>query len=294
LVLGRAASKPPTPPVLEAPQVVAQPPEPPPTVEPPQAPKQAEPPKVAAEPPAPAREAVVSWAASVTRANGLALAAGSRCTIEARLAWKATNAVVKGLSMHCGKTKLYSTDDALNGTAMMKNDAIEAFGAREGETTFSLQFSDVGSRNGARGQIDLDTKLGKGIAFREGLDGFRVEFSAPRESAPAKTTADVLRVEGRVTKASGSAPAKEGATCALRAMPTGKRQACIAEIACGMKVVVPSKAPVTCSYEGAKVVGVQAAESPSFAFDVKEPAVTIKGSDYELGISFGGVAGEEP
>jgi hypothetical protein len=80
------------------------------------------PPEVRNEP-AQRRTTTARWTATVARAEGLPLAPGTSCTIEATVATTDTNATVPALEVLCGTQKLYRSKDALNGMAQMSNDA---------------------------------------------------------------------------------------------------------------------------------------------------------------------------
>jgi len=249
-------------------QPVAQPPEPA-TVAPPVAvaPVPAAPiPLEPITPPSTPRSTTARWAASVTRAEGLPIAAGSSCTIEAILATNHTNAIVRELTVFCGATKLYRSKDSLNGMAQMSNDAREKLGSADDKSSFTMSYRDIGSRTGERTQIDLDTPTRQGAVFRETIPRFRVELSVPVASAATAALAGPdqrLRRAGKVVDLSGVPALKSGAACVLRAMPNGKGNDCVAEIACGTTVLWPSTTPVKCTYEAGRPATVTADQGPA-------------------------------
>lgn len=219
------------------------------------------------------RSTTARWNAKVSRAEGLPIAPGSSCTIHATIAAADTNAIVRELAIECGGQKLYRSTDALNGMAHMSNDAREELGRDDETSSFTLKYSDIGTRTGARSQVDLDTSSRQGTVFRESTPRFRVDLSMPTSSVlgpPLSGSDQRLRRSGRIIEVSGSAPVKNGATCVLRAMPTGNRAACTAEIACGATVLWPKTAPVRCTYEASRPVTVETDEGP--------PSFTLEGS----------------
>lgn len=210
-----------------------------------------------ADPELEARTATARWKATVKSAEGLALAPGSSCIVEAALEAKKTNAGVDSLTVTCGSEVIYSSAEALNGMAQMGNDAQERLGPSDDRSRFTLQYSDIGTRSGKRGQIDLDTTQQQGSVFHETIPRYRVELSLPVESEPTIPLAGAaqrLRLNAHVTEVTGAAPVKVDAKCVVRAMPTGKQGDCVAEVLCGQAVLFPaSTSGVQCRYEGARV-----------------------------------------
>ncbi len=208
---------------------------------------------VAKRVPAP-RSAQARWNAKVTRAEGLPIAAGSTCTVDATITTTDTNTGVRGLEVQCGTQSLYRSSDRLNGMSQMSNDAREVMGPSDDKSTFTLAYSDIGTRTGERTQVDLDTTKHQASVFRDTIPRFRVELSLPTTSSPGTPLSDAdhrLRRAGKVSHVTGTSPVKEGAACVLRAMPTGKRKECSAEVACGTAIVWPTSAPVSCTYDDA-------------------------------------------
>jgi hypothetical protein len=202
------------------------------------------------------------WSASVQRAEGIALAPGTPCTLDATVEAVVTNARVADLELACAGRTLYRKSDSFSGMAKIDNDARERLGRRDDQSTFTLQYNDIGARTGARSQVDLDSTKRTGAVFRETSPRWRVELTMPVESqptAPLSGAAQRLRREGRVTKVSGATLVSPGATCVLRAMPTGYRDACVAELLCGAAVLFPAGSGVRCTYDGARPDGVESA-----------------------------------
>jgi hypothetical protein len=164
----------------------------------------------------------------------------------------------------------------------MNNDAREVLGAADDKSSFTLAFSDIGTRTGARAQVDLDTTRRQASVFRDTIPRFRVELSLPATSvpgAPLSGPAQRLRRAGKVSHVTGAAPVKEGATCVLRAMATGKGKDCAAEVACGATIVWPTSAPVRCTYDGARPTSVATADGP-VSLGLEGAALTVKGKAF--------------
>jgi hypothetical protein len=271
------------------------PPPPPPAVEPqaaPQAPIPLQPldPReltapVPTDPPSssPAsRSTTARWNAKVTRAEGLAIAAGTGCTVEATIATSDTNASVKELSIQCGTQSLYRSTDRLNGMSQRASDAREVLGPADDKSTFTLAYRDLGPRTGERAQIDLDTTHRQASVFRETIPRFRVELSVPAtstEGAPLSGPDQRLRRAGKVRQVTGSAPVKIGASCVLRAMATGKRADCVAELACGRTIVLPSTAPVECLYEASRPTTITTRDGPT-GLKLEGSTLSVKGAAF--------------
>jgi hypothetical protein len=207
------------------------------------------------------RTAEPRWAAKVRRAEGLPLPPGARCSIVARVEARGTNAVVPTLRVECGKHVLFDGADDFNGIAARHNDAQERLGPTDERSTFTLQYSDLGARTGARAQVTLDSMRREVVAFRESSPRYRVELTMNVESeptAPLSGASERLRRRGRVVEVSGAPRVAAGDQCVVRAMPTGKREACVVEVACGTKVLAPAMTPAQCRYEVARPVSVSA------------------------------------
>ena len=228
------------------------------------APTPAPPPKRERPEPAPMRSAKARWRATVKSAQGAPVAPGSTCFVDAVITTRDTNTGVPDLSVTCGSEVIYSTEQPFNGVAQMGNDALERLGPTDEKSTFTLQFTDMGTRSG-RPQIDLDTKLRQGVVFRDNLPKLRVELSLPIESEPTAPLAGPeqrLRRPARVTEVSGLPALKVGTECILRAMPTGQKDACVAEVSCGATRLFPVTSPVKCAYEDGRPVSVASAGGP--------------------------------
>lgn len=254
------------------------PPEPLPKVTPPREPVALPRPVASAPPPPPSRSTTAKWTATVARADGLPLAPGSACTIEATITARETNALVPQLSVTCGSQKLYDSSDALNGMAQMRNDAREKLGPNDDKSVFTMVYRDIGSRTGARTQIDLDSNVRQGAVFRDTIPRFRVELNVPQTSVPTTALAGAeqrLRRTGKLTETSGAATVKVGTSCVLRAMPIGKGKDCVAEVACGTSILFPSTAKVTCTYAVDKTTDVTGDDDAN-ALAIDGTSLTLK------------------
>ena len=228
--------------------------------------------------PAPARETTARWNAKVTHAEGLPLAAGAACTAEATITTNDTNATVPALTIQCGAQILFRSTDSFNGMSQSSNDAREVLGSTDDKSTFTLVYSDLGTRSGDRSQVDLDTTKHQISVFRERIPRFRVELSVPATSVPGPPLAGAaqrLRRTGKVSHVTGASPAKEGTSCTLRAMADGKRTECLAEVACGTTILWPSTTPVQCTYEESRPVTVTTEDGPT-ALSLEGSALTVK------------------
>ncbi len=181
----------------------------PPKVEPPPAPKS----EPRAEPTfqlPTTRFAKARWRATVKSAQGASFGPGSSCFVDATITTQDTNTGVPELTVTCGAQVIYSSEESFNGVSQTGNDAIERMGATDDKSTFTLQYSDVGTRSG-RAQIDLDSNHREAAVFRENIPRMRVELSLPVESEPTTPLAGAaqrLRRTGRVTEVSGAAAVK--------------------------------------------------------------------------------------
>ena len=196
------------------------------------------------------REGKARWTATVKRAEGLPLAKGSTCFIDATLHTVGTNEEGPSSSSPAAPPRLTDLNDALNGMAMTSSDALERFAKADGKSVFTLKYEDKGTRAATKNQMMLDTIEELGVVFSENLPTFRVELTVPVESAPAPPIAERLARKGVVTEASGDAPAKAGGHCTLRALGNGHHATCIAEIACDGHPLIKSTDAVDCAYDG--------------------------------------------
>lgn len=252
-------------------------------------PSPAPPPTVAPAPPALPRETTARWNAKITRAEGMPLGAGSSCTIEATIATADTNATVPALTVQCGTQVLYRSTDSFSGVSQTSNDARELLGSADDKSTFTLAYSDIGTRSG-RSQVDLDTTKRQGSVFSERIPRFRVDFSIPPTSVPGPPlagTAQRLRRTGKVSHVTGSSPVKEGASCALRAMPDGSGEDCTAEVACGATILWASTSgtPVHCTYEASRPVTVSTQPQGPNLLSLDGSMLTVKAKAFDAEIS---------
>lgn len=137
-------------------------------------------------PPFPVRQAKVQWTGQVTRATGLALPAGSRCTIDATLESTGDKQRVPELTVKCGDKVIYDSKDKLEGMSMSGAGMAEEPGKESGTFTYAVSYSDTGARSGPRTQITIDTTHKQGIVWSDVIPAFRVEFSIPTLSASVK------------------------------------------------------------------------------------------------------------
>jgi len=193
-----------------------------------------------------------------------------------------SNAGVSDFEIHCGKESLYRASDELNGMEMGHNDARERLGRSDDSDTFTLKYSDLGSRTGARSQVDFDSTTQTAVVYRESSPRWRVELAPSLESEPTATLSGAgvrLRRTGHVTDVSGAAGVHSAASCVLRAMPTGYRTECVAEVRCGASVLFPASAGVVCTYGDVGVLGVASTgASPSLSLDADRLEVTTTGA----------------
>lgn len=288
IIFARRPAPPPTvvlvPPEVQAPMGKAKPAEPIPTVEPPTV---TEPLQAPTATPASARTAEARWTAKVSRAEGLPLAPGSACTVTAIVSTRDTNAIVNALTVECGAQSLYRSSDRLNGMSQSSNDAREVMGPTDEKSTFTLAYRDIGTRTGERTQIDLDSTKHQASVFRETIPRFRVDLSLPATSLPGPSLSgreQRLHRTGKVSHVTGAAPVKEGASCVLRAMATGKRSECTAEVACGTSILWPSSAPVSCTYEASRPTSISTNEGPT-GVSLDGSTLNVKGKGFEAEIT---------
>lgn len=85
----------------------------------------------------------------------------------------------------CGKDDvLYDSKAQLNGTSMLGWDLIETpVSGKPGTFSYALQYSDVGTRVGARAQATIDTARRQAVLFRETVPIYRVTLDVDPASA---------------------------------------------------------------------------------------------------------------
>lgn len=235
--------------------------------------------------PQPQRSTTARWVAKVSKAEGVALAAGSTCNVDATIVTTDTNAVVKQLTVQCGATSLYRSTDRLNGMSQGSNDAREGFAATDDKSSFTLAYRDLGTRTGERAQIDLDSKHQQATVFRDTIPRSRVDLTLPANSTPGAPLANRSRRTGLVGHVGGTAPVKTGATCVLRAMAIGKGKECVADLTCGSITVWLPTAPVKCTYEAGKPVTVGADDGTTGNLAIADKTLTVKAKTYDLEIT---------
>jgi hypothetical protein len=163
-------------------------------------------------PPLPARQAKAQWTGKVTSARGLALPAGSRCTVDATLESADGKQRVAELSVKCGDKIIYDSNDKLEGMSMSGAGMAEEPGKEAGTFSYAVNYSDTGARSGPRTQATIDTTHQQGIVWSEVIPAFRVEFSVPTLSAQVK--GETLMSAKKTDNT--DALAIFGAPCALR------------------------------------------------------------------------------
>lgn len=235
--------------------------------------------------PQPQRSTTARWVARISKAEGIALAPGTTCNVDATIVTTDTNAVVKQLTVQCGTTSLYRSTDRLNGMSQGSNDAREGFGATDDKSSFTLAYRDLGTRTGERSQIDLDTKHQQATVFRDTIPRSRVDLTLPANSTPAAPLANRARHTGLVGHVGGTSPVKTGATCVLRAMAIGKGKDCVADVTCGSIIVWLPAAPVKCTYEAGKPVTVSADDGTTGNLAINDKTLTVKARTYDLSIT---------
>jgi hypothetical protein len=137
-------------------------------------------------PPFPTRQAKAQWKGQVTSAKGLALPAGSPCTIDATLESNGDKPRATALAVKCGDKVIYNSSDKLEGMSMSGSGMAEEPGKEAGTFAYALNYSDTGARSGPRTQATIDTTHQQGIVWSDVIPAFRVEFSVPTLSAPVK------------------------------------------------------------------------------------------------------------
>jgi hypothetical protein len=140
---------------------------------------------------APARRANVVWNATVTKAQGVAVRAGSTCTLRAGVIPDSTGMHVVDVEVVCGALTVYDEKGALNGMSMLDSDAKQRPGARAGTWVYELVYRDRGDRSATRNQADLDSTLKIGKVWSDNLPELRIDLAIRPGSAPV----DVAVVE---------------------------------------------------------------------------------------------------
>jgi hypothetical protein len=221
----------------------------------------------AAENAVPARppvEITAQWKATVKSATGGAVAVGSSCVVEARLAGAGEGLRVPRLSVTCGGKRLYDSEDALEGMAMLGSEVEEDAGDAEGTHLYALLYEDKGTRTGKRTQVSINGTRHAGSVWSDSSPAFHVELALPYQSEPVRgeplleSTALALRRAGTVTAVSGSSPVRTGASCALRVTPTRKDKECLARLRCGATMLYGkgTTGVAECTVEGKKILRV--------------------------------------
>jgi hypothetical protein len=160
---------------------VATTPTPAPVAVPTAAPVAPMPPPVAAKP---AKSAHAVWHATITKSQGLALAAGTACTVDATVSSDSSGMGVDDLVLTCGGKKLYDTNDELEGMSSNDSDAKQYNGEKPGSWTYGMAYSDVGARGPSKNQIAIDSIKQIGKVWSDNLPDFRVDFSIKTKSDP--------------------------------------------------------------------------------------------------------------
>ena len=220
-----------------------------PSTTPPEAIAPGTPPEATKPPSSAVHEGKARWAATVKRAEGMSIAKGSTCFIDATLHTIGTNEEWPELVVTCGAQKVYDSSDSLNGMAMTSADPLERFAKADGQSVFTLKYEDKGTRGSSKNQIMLDTTKGLGVIWSENLPTFRIELAVPVESAPAPPVAERLSRKGTVTATTGAAPAKAGEHCSVRAFGNGHHATCIADVSCDGRSLVKPTDDIACTYE---------------------------------------------
>ena len=179
----------PTPPPATTPQpdpiatATAEPVAPTPTPEPPETTTTTVPP-VAPTAAKPTKSAHATWHATVTKSQGIALAAGTPCTVEANVSDDASGMGADDVVVTCGGKKLYDSNDELEGMSNEGSDGKQYAGEKPGTWTYALVYTDVGTRGPSKNQIAVDSTKRIGKIWSDNLPDFRVDFSIPTKSDP--------------------------------------------------------------------------------------------------------------
>jgi hypothetical protein len=226
---------------------------------------------------APSRFAKPRWTATVRRSEGLAVAPATVCVIEATAEASDTDAHVRALELRCGIQTLYTS--TLSGfRSDIHDDLRERLTRRDDESTFTLRYSDEARNGNQIATVTLDSIKGIAVVERRISPEWRVELTMPAESqptAPLSGSGQRLRSAYFVKSASGSTRVSAGASCLLRAMPTGHGDECVAEVRCGDVVLFPTDAAARCLYEGAKPVRVRRDGEPP-TIEVDRTTLTVE------------------
>jgi hypothetical protein len=140
---------------------------------------------------APPRRANVSWTATVTKAQGLALHVGSTCTVRAAVIPDSTGMHATDVEVTCGALTIYDEKGHLNGMSMLDSDAKQRAGNKAGSWVYEIAYRDRGDRSSTRNQADLDSMAKIGKVWSDNLPEFRVDLAIRPGSAPV----DVAVVE---------------------------------------------------------------------------------------------------
>ncbi|WP_437599564.1 hypothetical protein WMF28_42755 [Sorangium sp. So ce590] len=300
MVAGYALMRPASDAIVDVPgPVPAVPAEPVPA---PPSPAPAPPEPAASAPERPLRRATATWSAAVTRATGLPLAAGARCTVEAELTSSGDDIRVPSLEVVCGGKPIYRSRDPLNGMSMFSSGVEEDSGAEPGTQVYALSYEDKGSRAGDRAEVSLDSIRKAGAVWRDSAPAYRVELMLAYQSPPVAgeplldVTRMALRRSGRVTESTGPSPAKAGSRCALQVSPLPRGGKCLTRLACGGRVLygAGTTGVSECTVEGDQVVRVHDGNTtpnggdPAFDLDVATGRVTVKddvgGATWTVGV----------
>lgn len=166
LIFLRSAPQPPQP------IVVTTPPVPPAVAQPVPHPATAAPPE---PPPAAVEHRAVTWKASVQKATGIA--ASGVCRVDADLTGSNEDLHVASVVVTCGSTKLYDSNDKLEGMSMLSS------GADLTQGSYVLRYSDKGTRSG-KSQVGIDTAKRAASVWSEDVPAFRVDLTIVPEGKP--------------------------------------------------------------------------------------------------------------
>jgi hypothetical protein len=188
------------------------------------------------------------------------------------------------LRIVCGKsTEVYSTAMPIGGGINAESSRVQELPTPTGElAVYTLRRTDSGERPGSRPMLDLDTRLGKAVVWRDGLSAMHVELSLDKTSAPAlrvSTAAERIDRTGTVQSIEGPAPMKVGAECAARAVFTGQGWECVALVVCGGKTLVASER-AACDLNGRAMAAVRQDSEGQvhFQFDRAGAAMVVEGA----------------
>ena len=157
---------------------------PPPTPEPAPTPVAAATPMAPPVAAKPAKSVHATWHATVTKSEGMPLAAGAPCTIEGNVVADSSGTGVDDVVLTCGGKKLYDDHDELEGMSSNDSDTKQFSGEKPGTWTYALVFSDVGARGPSKNQIAVDSTKQIGKVWSDNLPDFRVDFTIKPKSDP--------------------------------------------------------------------------------------------------------------